>query len=203
MTQTGRVQILFPTSYSDSCFRAIRAVSQLVDTLDADLTLLHAFDPKSIGRRAAEEELASFFAEADNYRNSRRVAVEGDVNRAVLDFCRANPVHLAVVPSAQQLWLPRLRHRSRRAAMLDYGDTPLWTPGKIVAEFDFRRPVRRNAGWVDFPNRNVHPIPNSAQLAARSTAPLQPVTLMPEVHADPAGYTRSGRQPHARFARPA
>lgn len=130
--QFGR-RLLFPTSFSDACFRTTPMLSEWMDDPEAQLTLLHVYDAKKQGRREIERQLQSFFAEADQYGRCERVLLSGDPREQILEHCRRRRYDLLFLPASEPTGYPRIGHRSLRASLLKDGHVPVWT------NFDFSR----------------------------------------------------------------
>ena len=109
------MEVVFLTSFSDGCFRAIPAVAQMAEDLAMRLTLLHAFDPKRERYAAAEAKLSSFFPEADRFVDTRRIVCEGPLVPALKAYCERRRVDLFVAPGvdlgAQRARLAAIRWR--------------------------------------------------------------------------------------------
>lgn len=182
MRNDRELEILFPTSFSDSCFRIIPAVAQFVDELRARVTLLHVYDRRKSNRVEAEEQLQSFFAEAEHYGACRRIVTDGDAVEVVEKFSKQERVDLIVAPSSDRIGLPRIGHRSFRARLLQNVPIPLWTAGPLVEKGDFSRTIRNVACWVDFDSPNIAHLRTAAALAMRVQARLHIVHAVPAVH---------------------
>ncbi len=175
------LEILFPTNYSDSCYRAIPAVAQLAAELRVRVTLLHAYDSRRVTRRQAEEQIHSFFAEAAHYGDCRRVVAEGPVLSAIQSFTERNSFDLLMVPESDRFGLPRIGHSSIRARLLKSVQVPLWTLGARVQHRGFSRPIRNIACRMAYDSPNLLHIKLAAQLADRLSAKLHLLDVIPSV----------------------
>jgi len=124
--------IIFATNFSDACHAAIPTVTRWVDAHNARLTLLHVYDPEKTLHRDAEGQLNSFYAEADNYSNCRRVLLTGDPCDSIEDFCAKEVDGLLFMPPSDRTGLPRPFHVSTRARLLQNLEMPIWTMGKAT-----------------------------------------------------------------------
>jgi hypothetical protein len=128
--QDEEMKLAFLTRFSESCFDAIPAVAQWVDDVASSLTIIHVYDQRRTHRSDAQAQLNAFYAEADRYRTTRRVLLEGaDVAGAVASYLEAQPHDLLLCPASDRVGFPRPWHKSTRAALLQTCDTPLWTVG--------------------------------------------------------------------------
>jgi nucleotide-binding universal stress UspA family protein len=182
MRTERELEILFPTNFSDSCFRAIPAVAQFVEELRVRITLLHVYDPAKATRTEAEEQLQSFFAEAEHYGTCRRIVTDGLPVNVIRRFCRQEKMDLIMAPSTDRIGLPRLNHRSVRAEILQTVPVPLWTAGSKVERRDFSQRIRDIACWVEFDCANITHVRNAANLAVRLGAKLHILHSVPDVH---------------------
>ncbi|MEP7366843.1 MAG: universal stress protein [Acidobacteriota bacterium] len=181
MNHSRELEILFPTNYSDSCYRTIAAVAQLAAGLRVRITLLHAYNPRATTRRHAEDQLHSFFAEAAHYCDCRRVVAEGPALDAIKSHIARNPTSLLMVPESDRIGLPRLGHKSMRARLLKSVPVPLWTLGARVPHRSFARPIRNIACTMVYDAPNLLHIRLAAKLAERFNAQLHLVDVIPTV----------------------
>jgi len=179
MAAHTELEILFLTNYSDSNYQAIPAVTQLATSLPLNITLLHAYDPRESTHRKAEDQLHSFFAEAGQYGDCRRVAIPGLPLAAVRDFTATHRVDLIVMPESDRFGLPRLLHRSLRARLLRTVPIPLWTLGAATPARDFSRPIRNIACRMNYGAASILHFKLAANLAERLDARLHLIDVVP------------------------
>lgn len=182
MRTSSEMSLLFPTNFSDSCFRSIPAIAHWIDDLGCRLTLLHAYDPRRTSHDAAGRQLQSFFAEAEHYGYCHRLAVPSESPEiAIREHCEEYSHDLLVVPGGEHVGPPRLGP-SLRARLQQYLPVPIWTvdePGLLR-----RTPGRPRhiACWLqDFSGANLH-LNAAASLAERLGAKLHLFYVLPDVH---------------------
>jgi 3',5'-cyclic AMP phosphodiesterase CpdA len=174
------LEFLFPVSFSDLDFRAIPYVAQLVDALEARLTLLHVRPPEE-EEELAEERLHSFFAEAARYPHCERLVVTGDLVEVVSRRCASKPVDLLLLPASEPVWLPRLGHPSLRLALLEATRLPVWTIATGVNPTRLHLPTRNVACWVDLRDRQHPQLGYAAEFAKVLGAQLHVLCALPEL----------------------
>ena len=54
MNWSAPLEVVFLTNFSDTCFRVIPSIAQMVDDLSIHLTILHSFEPGKRNRSEAE-----------------------------------------------------------------------------------------------------------------------------------------------------
>jgi len=183
------MRLLFPTRFSESCFQAIPAVAQWMDDLACSLTIAHVYHPRATNMFDAEQQLRSFFAEADRYSNTRRMLLSGeDPAAALTDYLGTRCYDMVVSPSSDRVGLPRPFHRSTRAHLLAHSDTALWTMGMAMDTRTFRRPARVGC-IISRRSDSRRPLELACEYALRVGATLQLLYLVPEVH---EGMLRNG-----------
>ena len=126
--------ILFATNFSDACHAAIPAVTRWVDAHNARLTILHVYQPEKTLHRQAEAQLESFYAEAENYKNRRRILLSGNICDSIENFCARECNGMLFIPPSDRIGLPRPFHVSTRARLLRNLDMPIWTMGKATLQ---------------------------------------------------------------------
>jgi nucleotide-binding universal stress UspA family protein len=171
------LHILFATNFSDSCFRAIRAVAQMADEFELHLTIAHTV-PDSKPRR---QELHSFFAEADHYADCRRVTLQGKPAEAISQWASESHFDLIVAPGSDRLGLPRLFHRSFRAELLKRAAAPIWTTSRGLEIADFRRRLRTVAVAMDGSDADLRHLRLASSFAAHVGAKIRLLSVVPSV----------------------
>jgi len=126
--------ILFATHFSDACHAAIPAVTRWVDAHNARLPILHVYPPEKTLHRQAEAQLESFYAEAENYKNRRRILLSGNICDSIENFCARECNGMLFIPPSDRIGLPRPFHVSTRARLLRNLDMPIWTMGKATLQ---------------------------------------------------------------------
>ena len=173
----NELKVLFATNFSDSCFRAIRAVAQLADTFDLQLTVAYA-DQSAAPRR---QDLHSFFAEADHFGHCHRVTLSGPPAAAIAAYAKQHDFDLVISPGSDRLGLPRPFHRSIRANLLRGGAAPVWTTGRGQEAADFRRPIRNIAVAIDGAESGLQHLSLASAFADRTGANLRLLTVVPDI----------------------
>jgi len=155
MSTSKELRILFPTSFSDACFRTIRAVAQLADSCEVKLTIAHVAKEGCPSFAKTRDELQSFFAEASHYGFCRRVLLQGDPVREIAELARRSHFDLVMTPASDRIGFPALLRSSFRARLLRECPTPLWTIGSSLDRVEFRRQIRTVACLIDFESPNL------------------------------------------------
>ena len=175
-----KFNILMLTDFDDPSYQAIPAVARMMGDLDSTLTIVHAFGERS-EREDAERDLASFFAEAQHYPDSTRMAVEGPVEAVVLEYCRANPIDLIVAPAAERQGLPRLFGGSLRARLLERVACPIWTATTRRNATRTFGPVRRVGCYLSLDRPMSAHVDAAARFARSFGADLKLLHVVPTV----------------------
>lgn len=173
--------VLFLTNFSDACFRATRAVAQMIDEVDGRLTILHVRNGEKEPKHAAMEKLHSFFPEADHFRDTRRVLAEGDVLSAVAEVS-SRGIDYVVAPVPIRFGLPRPGHQSTRASLLREYSAQIWTTGKNTEPAKVGAPARNVACLFDAESRNNHHVRRAHDYASEIGARLHLLHSVSEVY---------------------
>ncbi len=180
MDQSADLHILFPTSFSDACFLAGRAIAQLADTCRISLSIVHVVPPGG-ATPSLRRELDSFFAEADHFDACRRVLIEGDdAPRAISDYARRG-FDLIISPASDRFGLHRLLVPSFRGRLLQRSSVPLWSVGASASRGRFQRPIRNVAYLVDYHHEPEARLPLVTSFANRFDAELHVLDVIPEI----------------------
>jgi hypothetical protein len=183
MSRTVRpFEVVFLTNFSDSCFRAIPGLAQLGDVIDLRLTILHAYGAGEADRRQAEQNLRSFFPEADHYASCRRVLAPGTAVDAVKRLAAEQSLDLIVAPAGDPLGLPRLGHKSIRSRLVTETRTPVWTLGRGTLPQRLARSPRHVACCVETEEGSRAHIRLASQYARSIDATLHLIRLLPDIH---------------------
>jgi hypothetical protein len=180
MHATRPFEVLFLTKFSDSSYRAIPALAQMADELDVRITIMHASAPGDITPDRGEEQLASFFPEADHFRASRRIFYRGHVLDGVKKICSEEPVDLVVAPSSDPLGLPRLWPGSLRSRLLLECRVPIWTVGQRIQSRTLNRPTKNVGCWVDLDAPDTRHISLAFEYASTLGARLHLLHSLPD-----------------------
>lgn len=181
MNWPAPMEVVFLTSFSDTCFRAIPSVAQMVDDLSVHLTILHAYDPAKRQRADAEAWLRSFFPEADRYRRARRVVAPGHPVEALKRLAASQQVDLVICPGSDALGLPRIGQRPLRGRVVHDCGLPVWTIGRRADPARLYRPVKNVACWMDYGGDASH-VDFAAEYASKLGAKLHLLHVLPEIH---------------------
>src|SRR5262249_53309636 len=138
-------KILLPVDFSERSLGAARYAKNLATQFDSELTLLHVLTPPhyefgalEIGgsmlselyvNRAAqvEKELASYLVEELAGLNVRRVVLEGDPAREIVEFAHSEQAGLVVMPTHGYGPFRQFILGSITAKVLHDADCPVWT----------------------------------------------------------------------------
>lgn len=179
MQNIATTRLLFPTSFSDACFRTIPALSEWMDDPNAHLTLLHVYNPKKVQRQDAEKKLHSFFAEADQYGRCERLLLAGKPAETILQHCKQIPYDLLFVPGSVPSGFPRIGHQSIRVSLLRNGQTPVWTSEDLRHSGSLRQKPK-NVAYIMSNDRNwQQQFVTAAQAAARWNATFHLIYVFP------------------------
>jgi nucleotide-binding universal stress UspA family protein len=175
------LRILFPTSYSDACFRTARALAQLADTCRVHLTIAHVAES---GETAIQtrRELHSFLAEADHYDRCHRVLLNSDDPATALnELSSSERFDLIMAPASDRLGLHSLFAPSLRARLLKQSTVPLWTAGRCLDRRSFQQPIRTVACLIDFDADTQNYIAAVVAFAARYQARVRVLHVLPSI----------------------
>ncbi|HEU0124108.1 MAG TPA: universal stress protein [Bryobacteraceae bacterium] len=173
----NELKLLFATNFSDSCFRAIRAVAQMADAFPLSVTIANVCDSPKSNRR----ELNSFFAEADHYDSCRRITLTGKPSEAIAAYTREEHFDMIISPGSDRIGIPRPFHQSLRSALLRNGSAPIWTTSRGLEQADFRRPIKTIAVGIDGSDSDLTHLNLAASFAGRIDAKLRLLTVVPPV----------------------
>jgi len=178
---TVEMSLLFTTRFNESCFQAIPAIAQWMDDISSELTIAHVYNPRHTSLYDAEQQLISFFAEADRYPHTRRVLIEAtDVASALAAYLEERPADMVFCPASDRVGLPRPWHLSRRARLLQRTSAALWTMGAAMDQRRFGAP-KRVACLLSRRSDSVRPLQVACQYALRTGATLQLICVVPQV----------------------
>jgi hypothetical protein len=174
------LELLFPVDFTELDFRAIPFVAQLVDALDAHLTMMHVHGEHDDAALAAER-LGSFFAEADRYPRCERVLAPGALVERVVRHCASAPVDLLLLPASEPVWLPRPGHASLRLQLLEATRLPVWTMGPNANVSRLHLPTKNVACWIDLRAKSHPQVPFAVEYAESLGAQLHLLSALPEL----------------------
>lgn len=175
------LRILFPTSFSDACFRTIRAVAQFADSCNIDLTLAHAVPEHASSNPTARQELHSFFAEADHYSCCHRVVLRGNPLDQISELATTGAYDLVMIPASDRFGVPSWFRSSFRARMLQQCPVPVWTFGGALDNAQIRRQIRTITCLVDFDGGGHPHLRLAAAFASQIGALLRVVHVLEKV----------------------
>lgn len=195
MNHAYDLRIVFPTSFSDACFRMSGAIAQLADRYRIDLTVVHVIKPGT-STASARRELDSFMGEADSYDNCRRLLVESeDPVSAIAKICREQNADLIACPASDRLGFRRFFTHSFRARLLQHCRTPLWTAGACLDKANFRNNVRTISCLVDLENSGDAHLWLAMALASRMGARVRVTHVIEPVHEGMLARSIDSRSP--------
>jgi hypothetical protein len=174
------MDMLFLTNFSDYCFRCIPAIAQMADVLKVRLTILHAYDPAKIRHSSAQEQVNSFFPEADRYVACHRLAVPGPLTQVVKEHLEGWPVDLIVAPASDAVGFPRIGVRSNRSSLIQASGIPIWTLGRRAVLRRLHQPVQNVACWLDFRSQTDHLV-FALEYASKLRAKLHLMSSLPTI----------------------
>lgn len=173
------LKLLFATTFTDGCFRAIRAVAQMADAFPLQMTVAHVEEQP---QPTTQRELHSFFAEADHYHATDRVRLQGNSATALSELACQGNYDLILAPRSDRLGFPRPFHRSTRIGLLRSACAPVWTGSVGLDRADFLRPYRNIAVGMDGSDDDLKHLTLAASFAARIGAKLHLLTVVPAIH---------------------
>jgi hypothetical protein len=178
MQKTPDLRILFPTSFSDTCFRTSRSIAQLAGTCNVSLTIVHV-TRRGCADIGTRRELDSFLAEADHYDDCRRVLIESDDPvDAIGDLCDRGSFDLVMAPQSDRLGLQKFFSRSLRSRLLKRCSVPLWTAGSSLYRAKLNARIQTVTGLLDFDAPSHAHLQLAASLASRAGAKMRIVTVV-------------------------
>ncbi|MFB3826991.1 MAG: universal stress protein [Bryobacteraceae bacterium] len=138
-------RILLPVDFSERSLGAARCARRLAERFHAELILLHVLTPPhyefgalEIGGSMltelyvcrsvqAEKELAAFLPDAPGAAPARRVVLEGDPARKIVEYAHAEQASLIVMPTHGYGQFRRFILGSITAKVLHDANCPVWT----------------------------------------------------------------------------
>lgn len=175
------LNILFPTSFSDACFRTARAIAQIADKCHISLTLVHVCRP-GMATTQKRRELDSFMAEADHYDSCRRILIESeDPVEAIGQLCDEEQFDLILAPASDRLGLHRVFTLPFRSRLLKRCNAPVWTAGKCLDSAPFRQRLECISCVLDFDAPDQSLLRLASALAWRTGARLRLTAIIEPV----------------------
>lgn len=175
------LNILFLTNFDEASYQAIPAVAHLLAEIRSTLTILHVYKNDS-ERDEAEQNVQSFFAEAEHYPGCRRLALQGQVEEVAESYCKNAGIDLVVAPSVRRLEIPRPFRTSTRSGLLDQIPAPLWTMTARVNSKIPYGPIKHVGCYVNFSNGNLSHVHAAVQMARHLRAKLQVLCVTPTIN---------------------
>ena len=116
-------KILLPVDFSERCLGGARYAEALAAHFQAEITLLHVLDPI----RQDSQQLGSFLVEELAGVRVRRVLLEGDPARQIVEFAHREGMDLIALPTHGYGPFRRFILGSVTAKVLHDADCPVWT----------------------------------------------------------------------------
>ena len=195
MHNTPDLRILFPTSFSEACFRTASAIAQLADTCRVSLTIAHVTNPgqATIKKR---RELDSFLAEADHYESCYRTLMEAeDPVKAISELCETERFDLILAPASDRLGLHSFFTRSFRARLLKHCKAPVWTVGSCLDRINFSGSIQTVACLVDLSGDSDTYLPLAVALGSFFGARLRILNVIPPIDEGTLAHSISSNAP--------
>lgn len=181
MSYKTDLNILFATSFSDACFRSVRALAQFGDLCRLGVTIAHVAKPGA-DTLAAQRELHSFLGEADDYDGCRRLLLEShDPVKAISGLCEQNRFDLIFAPASDRLGVHGLFKKSLRASLLKHCSAPVWTAGRCLDRGNFKTSIKTVACLMDFDAANHSYLRLCMSLARQMEAETRLVHVIPPI----------------------
>ena len=198
-------KILLPVDFSERCAEAAHYAKALACRFHSDLTIAHVFelsDAIGIGPATAaypdwteqrREEMRRMLQEfhSEEFRNMavRRLLLEGDVARSIVDFAHAETMDLVVMPTRGYGRFRRFIVGSVTGKVLHDADCPVLT-GVHLPETPSLEPIffRNIVCAIDFDTAGERAFHWAADFAAEFHASLTLVHAIPPVHTEEVNY---------------
>jgi nucleotide-binding universal stress UspA family protein len=180
-------KILLPVDFSERCLGAARYAEALAAHFQAEITLLHVLEANSAAR--ARPELDTYLTEELAAVRVRRVLLEGDPARQIVEFAHRERMDLIALPTHGHGPFRRFILGSVTAKVLHDADCPVWTGvhleqaprveaiafRSIVCALDLGPQSRKALAWA-------------AEMAGEFKARLSLVHALPCIESRPGEY---------------
>ena len=126
-------RILFPIDFSEYCRGAIAYAEALAGRFDAELTVLHVFEPPAYNsvpadlRRIEIEEMEDWLGPDRRYFRIQHAIERGEAGQRIAQYACANHSDLIVMPTRGMGLYRRLALGSNTAKVLHDAECPVWT----------------------------------------------------------------------------
>ena len=197
-------KILLPVDFSERANQAIRFAVPVAERFDSEIVLLHVLPPyREYGamemaaamteiladrRSDAERRIAGFLREELAGYRVRRLLLEGDPAREIVDCAHREQAGLILMPTHGYGPFRRMLLGSVTAKVLHDADCPVWTTAHAETPPSGEAAVKRILCAVDPGPSGERALEWSAQLAAAFGAPLTLVHAMAGLDPRTEGY---------------
>ena len=197
-------KILLPIDFSERANQAVRFAVPVAERFNSEIVLLHVLPPyREFGaiemasamteilanrRKDAEQRIAGFLREELAAHRVRRLLLDGDPAREIVDCARREEAGLIVMPTHGYGPFRRMLLGSVTAKVLHDADCPVWTTAHAEAPPAGPAALQRILCCIDLSPSGLRALNWSAQLAAEFGAQLTLVYAMAELDPRTEGY---------------
>ena len=198
-------KILLPVDFSDRAIDTVRFALPVAERFHSDLILLHVLQPYHefggvelagalltdlIVQRTedAQRRIQDFLSEELSGRPVRRLLLEGDPAREIVECARREEAGLIMMPTHGYGPFRRLLLGSVTAKVLHDADCPVWTTAHGEAMETAGTPLKRILCGVDLTPASIRALTWSTQLAADTGADLTLVHAVADLDPRTQGY---------------
>jgi nucleotide-binding universal stress UspA family protein len=197
-------KILLPIDFSERANQAVRFAVPVAERFNSEIILLHVLPPyREFGaiemasamtdiladrRRDAEQRIAGFLREELAPHRVRRLLLDGDPAREIVDCARREEAGLIVMPTHGYGPFRRMLLGSVTAKVLHDADCPVWTTAHAEAPPSGEAALKRILCAIDLLPSGARALKWSAQLAAEFGAQLTLVHALAELDPRTEGY---------------
>lgn len=196
-------KILLPVDFSERSTGAAHYALALARRFDSELTMLHVLAPPpyelgglealggaySTTPEQAQQDLETFLKNEMDVLRVRRLVLEGDPARRIIELAHAERMNLIVLPTHGYGPFRRFILGSTTAKVLHDADCPVWTGAHLeAAAFDASPGFRHVLCALDLGPQSNAALCWAAQMAAAFQARLSIVHATPPLEAGPARY---------------
>lgn len=198
-------KILLPVDFSERAAQAARFAVPVAERFDAEIILLHVLpayyefgsvelggpilmDLRSERQKNAQQHIAGFLSEELRGRRVRRLLLEGDPAREIVECAHREQAGLIMMPTHGYGPFRRLLLGSVTAKVLHDADCPVWTTAHAETSPPGEVALRRILCAIEQGPSALRALQWSAQLAAEFGAQLTLVHAMAELDPRTEGY---------------
>jgi len=197
-------KILLPVDFSERANQAVHFALPLAERFDSEIILLHVLPPyREFGavemasvvtdivadrRRDAERRIAGFLSQELAPHRVRRLLLDGDPAREIVDFAHREGAGLIAMPTHGYGPFRRMLLGSVTAKVLHDADCPVWTTAHAEAPHVGPAALKRILCAVDLSPSATRALHWSAQLASEFGAQLTLVHAMAGLDPRTEGY---------------